>query len=423
MQKKNSNERTLNKLRDSRLLWALLSLLSAFLIWVYYTTNYGADVERTFYGVEVTYTGESALRDSLNLVISQEETTSVNLTLSGPRREIAKLTSADIKAVVNLSNVTREGYRTMSYTPSYPSSVNTASIQVTGQSPQTVGLYISRLSTKLVEIQGSFDGTVQEGYAVDSSNMSFDPAMITLIGPEEELEQIHHAHVYVSRDEVTSSFTVTANYNLVNAEGEVLEFSDLQTDVETVMATVPISMIKEVALDVTLVNGGGATSDNVIRNIEPKTITLIGDAATLSGINTISLDTIDLSDYSTFPKKEYTIVLPNGTENVSGVSTATVELTFTGLDDHLFTVSNLDYINLESGYDASIMTSNLVVKIRAPQEILAGVGANNIRAVADLTGLTTTSRAPVTIYVDGVEQAGAVGDYSMYVEITPEDER
>ena len=421
MQKKNSTDGTLSKFKDSRILWALLSVLAAFLIWVYYTSNYGEDIEKTFYGVEVTYSGESALRDSLNLVISQEETTSVNLTISGPRREIAKLTSADMKAVVNLSNVTRAGYRTMSYTVTYPSSVNTASVQVKTQSPQTVGLYISRLATKVVEVQGSFDGSVKEGYAVDSSHMSFDPATITLIGPEEELEQIHHAYVYVSRDEVTSSFTVTANYSLVDAEGEQMEFEDVQTDAETVMATVPISMIKEVALDVTLVPGGGATADNIIKSVEPKSITLIGDASELEGINTIYLDNIDLSDYSTFPKKEYTIVLPNGTESVAGVTTATVELTFSGLSDRLYTVSNLDYINLEEGYSASIMTSNLVVKVRAPEDVIGSVSANNIRAVADLTGLTTTSRAPVTIYVDGFEQAGAVGDYTMYVEITPED--
>lgn len=421
MQKKKTTSGILNKFQDSRILWACLSVLAAFLIWVYYTTNYGADIERTFYGVEVTYSGENALRDSLNLVISQEETTSVNLTISGPRREISKLTSADIKAVVNLSNVTREGYRTMSYTPSYPSSVNTASIQVTGQSPQTVGLYISRLATRVVELEGTFEGSVKEGYAVDSSHISFDPAAITVIGPEEDLEQIDHAHVYVSRDEVTGSFTVTANYSFVNGEGEFLEFTDIQTDAETVMATVPISMKKDVALDVTLISGGGATADNVIKNIEPATITLIGDAATLEGINTISLATLDLSDISSYPRQEVSIVLPNGTESLSGTTVATVELIFTGLADGLYTVSNLDYINLEEGYSADIMTESLVVKIRAPEDVLPQIGANNIRAVADLTGLTTTSRAPVTIYVDGFEQAGAVGDITMYVEIAPED--
>lgn len=419
--KKNKTGGIISNFWNNRLLLFALSLVTAFLIWAYYTSNYGKEIERTFYGVEVIYSGESALRDSLNLVISQEETTSVNLTLTGSRREIAKLTSADIKAVVNLSNVTREGYRTMSYTPSFPSSVNTASIQVTGQSPQTVGLYISRLATKVVEFKGVFEGTVQDGYAVESSRMSFDPASVTLIGPAEELEQIDHAQVVISRDEVFSSFTATANYTLVNKDGEVLEFDDVQKDAETVMVTVPISMKKEVTLDVTLINGGGATGDNVIKNIDPSTITLTGDAATLEGINTLSLATVDLSDYAVFPTTEYTIVLPNGTENLSGVTTATVDLSFTGLDDDLFTVSNLDYTNLAEGYTAEIITPALVVTIRAPEEVLGSIRDNNIRAVADLSGLTTTSRAPVTIYVDGFEQAGAVGDITMYVEIKPEE--
>lgn len=420
MQKKNTIGKIPSKFKDSRILWAAVSLLAAFLIWAYYVSNYGADIERTFYGVEVVYSGESALRDSQNLIISQEETTSVNLTLTGSRRELGKLTSADIKAVVNLSNVTREGYRTMSYTPSYPSSVNTAAIRVTGQSPQTVGLYISKLATKIVPFEGTFEGTVRDGYAVDSGSMSFDPASITVTGPAEELEKIDHAHVVVGRDDVSSSFTAEANYTFVDADGELLEFDDVQADAETVSVSVPISMKKEVALDVTLVNGGGATSDNVIKEITPRTITLIGDAATLEGINTLSLATLDLSDFSTFETKEYTIILPNGTECLSGETTATVNLAFTGLADDLYPVSNLSYINLEEGYTAHILTANLVVKIRAPEDILPLIQENNIRAVADLSGLTTTSRAPVTIYVDGVEQAGAVGDITMYVEIEPE---
>ena len=32
-----------------------------------------------------------------------------------------------------------------------------------------------------------------------------------------------------------------------------------------------------------------------------------------------------------------------------------------------------------------------------------------------------TAQGNAEIYVDGFEQAGAVGDYTMYVEITPED--
>ncbi len=423
MQNETKTGRTRNKLLDSRLFWAALSLLAAFLLWVYYTTNFATTTTVPFYDVEVVYSGEEAIRDSQNLVISQEDTETVDVTLTGSRRELAKLTSADLKAVVNLSSVTREGYRTMPYTLSFPTSVNSVGIKISTQSPQTVGLYISKLATKSVEVVGKFEGTVQEGYAVDSTHMKFDPATVTLTGPEEILERIANAQVIVNKDEVSATFTATANYTFVNAEGETVEYdeSEVQTDIESIVTTVPISMKKEVTLSVTLIDGGGAIAgENVIQTITPPTITIAGDATTLEGLNTISLATIDLSDYSSFSPLDYTIVLPNGTENLSNTATANVSLTFTGLKDDLFTVTNLDYINLEEGYSAEIITPALVVTIRAPEDVFETIEENNIRAVADLTGLTSTSRAPVTIYVDGCERAGAVGDITMYVEIVPE---
>lgn len=422
MQKNTTGEKS--KINESRLFWAFLSVLVAFLIWVYYTNNYAASMSKTFYNVEVVYSGEEAMRDSQNLVVSQVDTEKVNVTLTGNRREISKLSAEDIKAVVNLYSVTREGYRTMSYSISYPTSVNSSGIKVSSQTPQTVGLYISKLSTKVVDVVGTFEGTVLDGYAVDSTRMSFDPATVTLVGPEEILSQIDRAHVLVSREDVSSSFTVTANYTFIDADGELVETdqSDIQTDTENIITTVPISMKKEVSLGVTLIDGGGALgNENVIVEVKPSTITIAGDAETLESINSLSVATIDLSDYTEYPTTEVNIVLPNGTDNLSGVSTATVSLTFTGLSWDLFNVTNLSYTGLEEGYTAKIITSSLVTTIRAPEDVFDQIEANNIRAVADLTGLTTTTRAPVTFYVDGFEQAGAVGDITMYVEIEPED--
>ena len=413
-----------SKISENRVFLAVLSLLIAFLLWVYYTNNYASSMTKTFYNVEVVYSGVDAMRDSQNLVISQIDTETVNVTLTGNRREISKLSSEDLNAVVNLYNVTRAGYRTMSYTMSYPTSVNSSGIKVTGQTPQTVGLYISKLSTKIVDVVGTFEGTVLDGYAVDSTHMSFDPATVTLVGPEEVLNRIDKAHVLVSREDVSSTFTVNANYTLIDTAGELVETedADIQTDAENIVATVPISMKKDVALGVTLIDGGGAlASENVIVDVKPSTITIAGDAATLEAINSLSVATIDLSDYTEYPTTEVNIVLPNGTDNLSGIAMATVSLTFTGLEWDLFNVTNLSYTGLEEGYTAKIITSSLVTTIRAPEGVLSQIEANNIRAVADLTGLTTTTRAPVTFYVDGFEQAGAVGDITMYVEITPED--
>ena len=421
MQKKNETKKSSDSLKNSNILWGIVSVVLAILIWIYYGNNFGTEMTRTFYGVEVSYVGRDAMRDSQSLIISKEETNSVTLKLTGSRRDISKLTSEDLKAVVNLSSVTSAGYRTMAYTVSYPSTVNSASIREE-KSPQTVGLQISRIATRVVDVKGRFEGTLAEGYALDAAGMSFDPAYITLSGPEEELSQISFASVIVDRDDVSSSFTAAANYNLIDPDGETVSFSDVTADVDTVSVTVPVNLTKEVALDVTLLEGGGATTQNVVKEIEPKSIILAGDASTLDAINTIYLATVDLSDYVTFPQTQYAITIPNDVENLSGVSTATVDLSFTGLETGYFVVTNLETTGLQEGYTADVMDITLGVTIRASAETLEQIEANNIRAVADLTGITTTSRAPVTVYVDGYPDAGAVGDYVLYVRVAPVEE-
>lgn len=419
MQKKNETRSENKKLTDSRLFWAILSVVLALVLWVYYAMNFGTEVTTPFYGVEVTYSGLDALRDSQSLIISNEETTTVTLTLTGSRRDISRLTSEDLKAVVNLSSVTSSGYRTMPYTVSFPTGVNSSGIKVE-KSPQTVGLTLSRLSTKVVNVTGRFEGTLSDGYALDSSGMLFEPSTVTLTGPQEELDRIDRAQVIVDRDEVSASFSATANYTLIDTDGEPLAFEDVAADVDTVAVTVPINLTKLVSLDVNLIYGGGAGEDNVSVNVEPSSILIAGDAATIEGINTIYIATIDLSDYASFPRSEYTITLPNDTENLSGISTAEVELTFTGLASDLYQVTNLDYTGIEEGYTAAILDNMIVIRIRAQEDVLPEISANNVRAVADLTGVTTTTRVPVTVYVDGYPEAGAVGDYFMYVRVAPE---
>ncbi len=405
------------RLRDSRLLWALLSLCAAVMIWVYYTSNYSVAETKTLYGVEVTFTGQEAMRDTLSLVVSDQDVSTVNVTLSGSRRDLSGITSDDIKAVVNLSNITMPGYRTMSYTLSYDTSVNQASIREGAKSPSTIGLQISKLATRSFPVTGAFEGSTAEGYMVDAAEMTFDPAAVTVTGPEDELNQIAKVQVTVARDEVSAAFTAVGNYVFLDDEDQPLEFEDVQADVETVSVNVPVSTVKDVDLDVTLIPGGGATEANVIYHVKPETITVAGDAATLDALNVISVANIPLANYLTFEPATYNIVLPNGVECLSGETTATVEMEFVGLEYGLFTVTNLSYINVPDGYTASVMDANKVVTVRAPADVFSQIAVNNIRIVADLSGVTTTSRVPTTVYVDGFESAGAVGTYPLYIRM------
>ena len=61
------------------------------------------------------------------------------------------------------------------------------------------------------------------------------------------------------------------------------------------------------------------------------------------------------------------------------------------------------------------------MKIRSTRETLDKISADDIRVVADLADFGTMTgyvTVPVKIYIDGVTGAGAVGDYSVTVNLT-----
>ena len=137
-------------------------------------------------------------------------------------------------------------------------------------------------------------------------------------------------------------------------------------------------------------------------------------------MNKIVLDTIDLTDFSSTLTETYPIAINNELRNVTGVTEAKVTLEVVGLETRSFRVSNLSYINSADGTNVEILTEGLDVQIRGTAEQLDLIKAESIRAVADLTDFkdSTGSYMPtVKIYVDGVTDVGAIGTYTISVEI------
>ena len=95
----------LKRLTDSRVFWMILSLFAASLLWMYVTTTEGVEVQKTLTGVKIEFLGADAMRASSDLIVTEQDRTSVNLTISGTRRVLSKLTNSNVTATVNLNNV------------------------------------------------------------------------------------------------------------------------------------------------------------------------------------------------------------------------------------------------------------------------------------------------------------------------------
>lgn len=406
-------------IRDSRIFWLVVSLLASLTIWIYVTSEETEAFKTTFRNVRIEVVGEEALRNSRNLIITDLNTNSVTVEITGPRRVVAPLDADDLVAQVDVSKLTRAAYTTLKYDIVYPTSVDERYITEEKKTPEYVNFTVSQLTSTPIQVRGGFEGRSADGYTAETP--VFEPSTITVTGPEAYLKDVAYAYVSFGQDVVVdSTYSVEAAYTLMDKNGEPVSTEYLSCDPDVIQATLPILQVKSVGLGVDLIEGAGATKANTKVSIEPSSVTLAGDSSILGGVNRITLGTIDLTDFASTFTETYPITIDNELRNVTGVIEAKVTVEVVGLTTKSFRVSNLSYIGAAEGTSVEILTEGLDVVIRGTEEQLAQIRAENIRAVADLTDIkdSTGSYMPYArIYVDGVTDVGAIGDYAVSVEI------
>ena len=412
----------IKKLYNSRAFWMIVSLICSVIMWVYVASVETEEFKQTFRGVRVQLVGETLLRDSKNLVITDMDTSTVTVEVVGPRRVVGSLDSDQIYAQIDVSKLSRAAYTSQQYSVIFPDGTETGSLSVTRKTPETINFMVSSQTTKSVQVRGSFDGSIAEGFIAES--VVFEPATITLSGPEAYLRNVDYAWVSFGKENVDSTYEVETGYTLMTADNIPASTTGISFSTDVVTATLPLLTVKDVSLGVNLIEGGGATAENTKVTIEPETISLAGDSKLLAGINKINLASIDLTDFTTSFSDTYVIPIDNELRNITGATEAKVTVEIVGLETKNVKVTNISCINVTEGYVADILTKSLNVTLRGNPESLAQLKDENIRAVADLADMNEsvgTYMPRVRIYVDGYTDVGAIKsggtDYAVYIQI------
>ena len=410
----------MRKLYNSRIFWVIIALLASLTLWVYVIGQETEEYKRTFPGVKLELVGEDILLNSRNMVITDLNTSTVTVEISGPRRIVGSWSSDDLIAQVDVSKLTQSAFTSLQYTVKFPDGTDTSGVKTKSKTPETVNFMVSAQTKKIIPVVGSFEGSVAEGFTAETPE--FEPSNITVFGPETHLKNISRAWVEFEKGDVSSTYSVDVGYQLQDEEGEECSTTGLSFSDDTVRATLRVLAVKEVPLTVDLIANGGATSANTKISIEPESITLAGDTSILSALNRISLATIDLGDFESTFGSEYRIIYDDGLKNLSGITEAKVSIEIVGLETRSYAVQqeNMSCINVTEGYSAEVLSENLVVKLRGPKEQLEQVRGENIRVVADLKDFNTSVgqyMPPVKISVDGFPELGAMGDYTISIEI------
>lgn len=404
---------------------ALLSLAIAFGLWLYVVSYVSTEADNTIANVPVVMTGETVLNER-NLMITAVSANDVDLTLSGNRSDLAKVNSSNTSLKADLTTIYEPGEKIpLTLTPSFPSDVSATALTVENRSPANIYITVEARRTKEVDVEIQWIGSTPEGFMSDKENRVLDYSSVTVVGPASVADLIEKAVIEVDLTEQRESISQDYRYTLCDDEGNPVGAELITTNVENVHLDVKIQQVKEVALTVDVIYGGGATEENTTVTVVTESIRLSGSAAILEELgDSINLGRVDLRTIEKSQELKFPITLPEGVTNLSNITEATVDVQFTGLLVKTFEVENFEALNVPEELEAEIMEKKLSVTLRGPAAELMQITPEDIFIQVDFAGVVTgTSTFKATIaFSEEFTAIGAVGSYSVTANVWQKQE-
>lgn len=411
-------------MRKSKFMSALLSFAIALGLWLYVVTTVSVEYDTTFHDIPVQFEGETALEERKLMITSGTDAT-VDLRLYGSRTNLNKLSSSNITIKVDLSRIYDPGTHEVSYDIIYPGDVPSNAFVEQSKNPDTITITVEEWDRKEVPVYVVYTGSVPEDYLDDRDNALLDYEAIAITGPASVVDQIARAEIYVDLTDQTESVSRTFQYTLCNSSGEPVDAELITAETAQVRLDLTILRFKELPVTYTLVEGGGATADNVKITLDIPTIRVSGSNWKLEELEELNLGTIDLALIEENMVKPFPVKLPEGVINLTGVDEVNAEIEFRGLNTREFVVENIRVVGVASGMEYELVTKRLTVTVRGPSSVINQMTAQDLIVTADFSGKeagTVIVNASVSTTDPAYDAVGALGTISVSATLTEASE-
>ena len=395
----------------------LLALSIAFALWLYVVTNVSIEDERTYHDIPVSFEGEVALEER-GLMITSGTDTTVDLRLYGARTNLNKLTSSNITIKVNLARIYDVGQVEVDYDISYPGDVPSNAFTELNKSPSTITLVVEERIKKEVPVTVSYTGSVAADYLCDVDNVTLDQSYISVVGPASAIDRIEQAVIDLDLNERTETISEYFQYTLCDGAGEPVDAGLVVSDTAQIHLELAIRRFKELPVTYTLVEGGGASRDNVTITLDTPVIRVSGSDMALESLTEINVGVINLANIVEDTSLIYTVDLPDNVSNLSGVKEVHVDVALKGLTTREFTVDDIRVTSVPRGMEYELVTKQLTVVLRGPSALINKMTARDLVVTADLSGKdagTVMVNAGINTVGDTYNAVGALGTFSVSV--------
>ena len=400
--------------------YLVISILVAVGIWVYVDLTQGITASKEVYNIPIEFQGEDTTLAERGLMLLADSETTIDLKLEGAKLILAQLDTSKLRVQADLSAVTETGVQTVTCRVIYPE--YKFSSRLTATTPTNsfnITIDVGELYSREVEIRCDIQGTVAEGYI--AGELQLTPEKLELRGPQEQVDAVSYAKVSLNIEDAVETVDQALPYVLYNEAGEPISGGDIHAVQDEIRVVLPVDVVKELPLEIDFQEYPGLSKSNVSYKIEPESIMVSGEASLLSGVDRLVLDSFDLSQLGGSEVYHYVIQLPEGCSNLSGVTRATLTISFIDLTQDARTATDFQAQNVPEGKTVTILTDELAVRIRGTSADVASVQDGDITVLADLqeiSGASGTYTVPAEILINTGANVGVVGTYQVTVTIS-----
>ena len=277
-----------------------------------------------------------------------------------------------------------------------------------------------------MDVRCELVGNVAESYSAGEVQLSQNTVEIR--GLAKDINPVSYAKVVLDIGKnAVETVSKDLSIQFYDRYDKLIENKNIYPTVDSIQATLPVFVTKELALVVDFKEAPGARKNNLDAPVTPATITVSGDAGKLKNVDTIVLGEFDLLDllkegvssdsYSTY---SYPIIIPEGCQNLSGVTRATMQIKFKDIAISEVAADQIQYAALPEGKEAQILTEQLLVTVFGTAADVENITSENLIVTADLTDYSAASgtyTVPATVSVKGNSDIGILGKYQVQVTI------
>lgn len=392
----------------------ILSVLFAIIFWLYVMDQVNPEMVRTIPNMPVEVLNEELIQSG-GFVVLDKKVPSVTVKIKGRRKAVMNITEDDII----LSTDVKDFHKGNNYFP-IGKKIFADNVTIEDLSENRVQMNIDRLTETTKTITLKTVGKLPEGETL--GNVKLSPDRVVVRGPESVVKLV--AGIWGEVDLSTVQNNAVANITLKSIDQNGREVTGITLSSSTVSATLGVMRENNAEIQADLV--GSLPTGFKITNIsiEPKTVSLKGQAGNAQEVKSIKTKPINLSTFNTNQSISIGLVTP-AIAGLQGIpETVKVELTIEKIEEKelVFSASEIKWFNLPSGMNIQLPDEErtLTVKVKAVSSVLEKLDQTAFQLEADAgelkegpmkikvtvsTNLDTESLivVPSTIDVEGIK--------------------